>query len=133
MDPKRDFGCQGPEFVSKALDQWAYPNRVTFDFSRLGKPKDTAYAELFNGRLGYQCLSVNWFLSLEDAQGKIEAWRRHYIESRPHTVLGDVLPIEFAHNPVPAHVLLPARWTPKEGGPETLLLDVPRPRVALRA
>jgi putative transposase len=35
-------------------------------------------------------------LSLEDARGKIEAWRRHYNESRPHTALGDVPPSEFA-------------------------------------
>jgi putative transposase len=39
---------------------------------------------------------VNWFLSLEDAQSKINAWRRQYNESRPHSVLEDVLPREFA-------------------------------------
>ena len=43
-----------------------------------------------------ECLNVNWFLSLEDARGKIEAWRRHYNESRPHSALGDVPPSEFA-------------------------------------
>jgi hypothetical protein len=42
------------------------------------------------------CLNVNWFLSLEDARGKIEAWRRHYNESRPHSALEDVPPSEFA-------------------------------------
>jgi putative transposase len=26
--------CYGPEFVSKALDRWAYENGVTLDFSR---------------------------------------------------------------------------------------------------
>lgn len=29
-------------------------------------------------------LNENWFLSLENAGGKIEAWRRDYNECRPH-------------------------------------------------
>ncbi|MGY0148193.1 integrase core domain-containing protein [Edwardsiella tarda] len=34
--------------------------------------------ELFNGRLQQECLNENWFMSLEDARCKIEAWRIHY-------------------------------------------------------
>ncbi|MCP1545752.1 transposase InsO family protein [Methylorubrum extorquens] len=34
-----------PEFVSKALDRWAYENGVTLDFSRPGKPTDNALVE----------------------------------------------------------------------------------------
>ena len=94
--PKTIRVDNGPEFVSKVLDQWAYRNGVTLDFSRPGKPTDNAYVESFNGSLRDECLNVNWFLSLEDARGKIEAWRRHYNESRPHTALGDVSPNEFA-------------------------------------
>jgi putative transposase len=30
----------GSEFISKALDKWAYDNKVTLDFSRPGKPTD---------------------------------------------------------------------------------------------
>ena len=40
----------GPEFVSKALDRWAYESGVTLDFSRPGKPTDNALVESFNGR-----------------------------------------------------------------------------------
>lgn len=86
----------GPEFVSKALDRWAYENGVTLDFSRPGKPTDNAFIESFNGRLRDECLNVHWFLSLADAQAKIEAWRRHYNESRPHTSLGWLTPAEYA-------------------------------------
>jgi len=39
----------GSEFISKALDKWAYENKVALDFSRPGKPTDNAYIELFNG------------------------------------------------------------------------------------
>jgi putative transposase len=38
--------------------------------------------ESFNGRLRDECLNAHWFLSLADAKAKIEAWRRHYNESR---------------------------------------------------
>lgn len=71
----------GPEFISKALDHWAYINRVTLDFSRPGKPTDNAYVESFNGRFRDECLNTHWFLSLEDARSKIEAWRRDFNET----------------------------------------------------
>lgn len=86
----------GPKFISKALDRWAYENGVTLDFSRPGKPTDNAFVESFNGRLRNECLNTHWFLSLADARGKIEAWRRDYTECRPHTSLGWMTPAEFA-------------------------------------
>ena len=85
-----------PEFISKALDRWAYENGVTLDFSRLGKPTDNAFVESFNGRLRDECLNAHWFLSIADARAKIEAWRRDYNESRPHTSLGWMTPVEYA-------------------------------------
>src|ERR1700682_2885596 len=41
------------------------------------KPTDNAYAESFHGSRRDDCLNTNWFLSLEEAQGKIETWRRY--------------------------------------------------------
>lgn len=41
----------GPEFTSKALDQWAYLNGVELDFIRPGKPTDNALIESFNETL----------------------------------------------------------------------------------
>jgi len=41
--PQRIRVDNGPEFVSRALDQWAYLNQVTLDFSRPGKPTDTPW------------------------------------------------------------------------------------------
>jgi len=94
--PKSIRVDNGTEFVSKALDRWAYERGVMLDFSRPGNPTDNAYVESFNGRLREECLNTNWFLSMQDAQGKIEAWRRDYNECRPHTALGHVPPAEFA-------------------------------------
>jgi len=93
--PKTIRVDNGPEFVSKALDQWAHWNKVTLDFSRPGKPTDNAFIESFNGRLRAECLNENWFLSLEDARVKIKAWRRVYNEERPHGSLGNLAPAEF--------------------------------------
>ena len=49
-----------------------------------------------NGRLRDECFNTNWFMSLDDAKSKIEAWRRHYNENRPHTAMGFVPPSEYA-------------------------------------
>jgi putative transposase len=86
----------GPEFVSKVLDHWAYRNSVVLDFSRPGKPIDNCYVESFNGRFRDECLNTHWFLSIEDARAKIEAWRLDYNASRPHSALGQLTPLEFA-------------------------------------
>ena len=85
----------GSEFTSKRLDQWAYLNGVRLDFSRPGKPTDNGLIEAFNGRLRAECLNENWFLSLDDAKRKIEAWRMHYNLDRPHSALGSLAPEEF--------------------------------------
>jgi len=94
--PSRIFLDNGPEFISKALDLWAYQARVTLDFSRPGKPTDNAYIESFNGSFRDECLNTNWFLSMNDARAKIESWRREYNEFRPHSSLGERTPSEVA-------------------------------------
>ena len=86
----------GPEFTSRRLDQWAFLSGVKLDFSRPGKPTDNAFIESFNGRFRQECLNENWFLSLEDAQEKVETWRLHYNGERPHGALGNLTPMEYA-------------------------------------
>ena len=99
----------GPEFISKELDKWAYLNGVELDFSRPGKPVDNAYIESFNGSFRDECLNVNWFLSIEDARDKIEAWRRDYNEWRPHSSLDNLSPRQYLEgqpNKIPDSLLL---------------------------
>jgi transposase InsO family protein len=78
--PQRIYCDNGSEFVGAAMDLWAYTNKVILDFSRRGKPTDNAAIESFSGRFRDECLNVHWFLSLEDAEEKIEAWRQDYNE-----------------------------------------------------
>lgn len=85
----------GPEFISKEVDLWAYSRGVKLDFSRPGKPTDNAFIDSFNGRFRQECLNQPWFLSMEDATSKIEEWRTDYNEVRPHSSLGGRSPKEF--------------------------------------
>jgi len=94
--PKTIKTDNGSEFISKVMDKWAYERGVELDFSRPGKPTDNARVESFNGRLRQECLNANWFLSLDDAKAKIDAWRTYYNESRPHSALDWATPTEFA-------------------------------------
>jgi len=93
---KRIKADNGPEFISRALDAWAYFNHVKLDYSRPGTPTDNAHIESFNGSFRDECLNVNWFMSLEDARKKIEIWKKDYSEFRPHSALTYLTPVEFA-------------------------------------
>ena len=101
--PKTISMDNGPEFTSKRLDQWAYLNGVEMDFSRPGKPTDNAMIEALNGRFRQECLNENWFLSLEDAEEKVESWRRYYNEVRPHSSLKGRAPEEYAKAVAPLY------------------------------
>ena len=90
--PKTIRVDNGPESTSKIPDQWAYAHQVTLDFSRPGKPTENAFIEPFNGRIRAECLNGNWFLSIDDARQKVEAWRQDYNNHRPHSALGNLAP-----------------------------------------
>jgi len=60
----------GTEFMSRALEDWAYQRGVQLDFIRPGKPVENAFIESFNGRLRDECLNVHQFTSIEDAKAR---------------------------------------------------------------
>ena len=86
----------GTEFMSRALEDWAYQRGVQLDFIRPGTPVENAFIEAFNGRLRDECLNVHQFTSIEDARTKIDAWRVDYNQRRPHSSLGQLTPNEYA-------------------------------------
>ena len=75
---------------------------IEIDFSRPGNPTDNAFCEAFNGRVRAECLNASWFLSMADAIERIEEWRCHYNNDRPHTSLGNLTPNEFARQTLTA-------------------------------
>jgi len=86
----------GPEFISRVVDQWAFEHGVELHFITPGKPTENAFIESFHGKFRDECLNENWFLTLPEAREKIEMWRRDYNQVRPHSSLGYQTPQEFA-------------------------------------
>lgn len=86
----------GPEFIGKALDLWAFEHSVRLRFIQPGKPVQNAFIESFNGKFRDECLNEHVFASLQSAQKTIESWRQDYNVNRPHSSLGDMTPEEFS-------------------------------------
>lgn len=86
----------GPEFANYSLLHWSKVNNVSLHFIDPGKPVQNAYIESFNGRFRDEFLNQNRFKTLSRARIKIEEWRKHYNEERPHSSLDYLTPKEFA-------------------------------------
>ena len=112
IKPERIMVDNGPEFVSKELDRWAYERKVTLNFSLPGKPTDNPFIESFNGSFRDECLNTNWFLSLHDARLKIDSWRRDYNTFRTHSSLQGLTPeeveFEMLNNKENSNLTLPS-------------------------
>jgi putative transposase len=78
----------GTELTSMAILAWSQEHRVEWHYIAPGKPQQNAFAESFNGKFRAECLNTSWFLSLDDARSKCEAWRTAYNEVRPHSSIG---------------------------------------------
>ena len=93
--PKSIVTDNGPEFTSRALDEWAHQRGIELIFIRPGKPIENAYAESFNGRVREECLNQHLFDDPQHARELCEAWREDYNTIRPHTSLGGLSPSEY--------------------------------------
>lgn len=94
--PKAVTVDNGPEFVSKALDEWAYAAGLLLSFIQPGKPQQNAYIESFNGKFRDECQNEHWFMSTRHARQLIEEWRPEYNSQRPHSSSGYLTPERFA-------------------------------------
>lgn len=63
-----------------------------------GLPTDNAFIEAFNGRFQAECLNAHWFLGLDDAREKLEAWRIYYNEQCPHGAIRYKAPISLQNH-----------------------------------
>lgn len=85
----------GPELVARQVRTWLKVKGVTTLYIEPGSPWQNAKAESFNGRLRDECLNMEWFRNLREAQVVIESWRCFYNEERPHSSLRYKTPTEF--------------------------------------
>jgi hypothetical protein len=53
-------------------------------------PMQNGFVESFNDTFRYECLNAHYFLGLEGARRRVEAWRREYNERRPHQSIGRI-------------------------------------------
>jgi putative transposase len=86
--PEHIRSDNGPEFVAKAVREWLGRLQVQTLFITPGSPWENGYNEIFNGKLRGECLNMEIFYTLKEAQILIEQWRRFYNTERPHSALG---------------------------------------------
>ncbi len=85
----------GTEFVAKAMETWRENMSVRSIFIDPGKPWQNGLCESFNSRMRDECLNMEIFYGVRDAQASVEEWRRYYNEERPHGALGYQSPLAF--------------------------------------
>ena len=78
----------GSEFISRSLAVFLCQSGTQSRFIKPGSPWQNGHAESFVSRLRAECLDVEAFLNLADAQVKLAIYKRYYNESRPHSSLG---------------------------------------------
>lgn len=85
----------GAEFVSQCLQSWLAEQKTKPLFIEPGSPWQNGKCESFNGRFRDECLNMEWFDSLKEAQMLVERWRYHYNTERPHSALNYQTPHQF--------------------------------------
>ena len=95
----------GSEFIARSLAVFLARSGCASHFIRPGSPWQNGHAESFISRLRAECLDVELFHNLTDAQVKLRLYRRYYNEERPHSALG-------YRSPAAARVLELGRATP---------------------
>ena len=94
--PNTIVSDNGTELTSNAILSWADVTGVGWHYIAPGKPQQNGFIESFNGRLRDELLNETLFRSLPHARAILEAWRRDYNETRPHSKLGWMTPAAYA-------------------------------------
>ncbi len=85
----------GAEFVALAVQLWLAQRQIQTLYIDPGCPWQNGKDERFNGTVRDECLNMHLFVSVEEAQVRLEVFRKHYNEERPHSRLGYRTPLEF--------------------------------------
>ena len=86
----------GPEFIAADVQAWLRENGSTPYYINPGCPWQNGFQESFNGKLRDEFLDREVFVSVQDAQVRLEVQRRWYNEERPHSSLGYLSLAQFA-------------------------------------
>lgn len=83
-------------FIALALRGLCHRQGINPAYIEPGKPWQNGFAESFHARLRDEFLDGAVFLTVREAQLKLDRWRRYWNEERLHSSLGYVPPDEFA-------------------------------------
>jgi len=124
--PRQIRSDNGPEFVSRAVDQWAYEQGLEWHTIQPGRPMENGYVESFNGRFRDECLNENWFRESGGRAGE---------DRRVATGLQRAVPAQQLAIPNPSGVCsasckLLKSWTGARGLKRRPLAPDPHPRYA---
>ncbi len=100
--PQRLVMDNGSELTSRHFLSWGVEWKLELAYIQPGKPVQNAHVESFNGKLRDECLNVNWFRNLWQARVRVNAWRREYNTTRPHSSLGYETPEAFRESFAPS-------------------------------
>lgn len=95
----------GSEFIARAVVDWLHAQKIDTHHIDPGAPWQNPFGESFNGHFRDECLNLEAFWTVLEAQVITERWRRYYNEERPHSSLDYRTPAEFrprweaAHGP----------------------------------
>ncbi len=85
----------GAEFIALAVQLWLRKQGIEPLYIDPGSPWQNGKDERFNGTVRDECLNLHLFASVAEAQVRLEAFRQHYNDERPHSRLGYQTPSEF--------------------------------------
>ena len=92
----------GPEFISRVMEDWCETNKVSWHYIEPGRPMQNAYIERKNGSMRRELLNAYCFDSLKEVRELCQQWRWDYNHERPHKSLGYLSPVLYANK----HVLI---------------------------
>ncbi len=81
-----------PEFVAKAVREWLAKEGCKTIYIEPGSPWENAYVESFIGKFRDECLNMELFRNVREAQEIADAWKEEYNERSPHSSLGNLTP-----------------------------------------
>lgn len=93
--PERLRSDNGPEFISKALQDWCLDKEVSLHWIEPGKPTQNAYIERFNGTFRREVLDAHIFTSIRQVRQIVAGWLVEYNTERPHQALKFMTPVEY--------------------------------------
>ncbi len=88
----------GPEFISKLINEWAKLNGIQLHHIQPGKPTQNAFIERFNRSYRQDILDAYIFSSLDEARKITAEWIEDYNKFRPHDALGRISPRQYLKN-----------------------------------